>query len=156
VHTPNRFQDFGWGRVFKQVRVSSSLNRLADIALAAENGQKNRTGLRTRTLDPSRYADTVNARHSQIQQHNVGLVPLDQIDRLCAIPRPSHHHHILGLGQNRHDSIRYHGMIIRDEYSDTRPVHFFHYSESSIATGFNNPSLERGTSLRQMLQVPMG
>jgi hypothetical protein len=87
-----------------------------------------------------------STRHTQIQQHDIGLVLLHQLDCLRAIPCPAYDHHILRFGQNCHDSIRNNGMIFGDENSDARFCNFIHRFESNVATSFNNPSLERAAS----------
>jgi len=130
MDAPNRSQDFAWRRVFEQVSGSSGLKRLTDITLAGKNGQNNRSGVGTRMLDPSDYANPIHYGHAQIQQHYVGLVPFEQFDGLRAIPGVTHDDHIFRLRQNGHDPIGYNRMIFRHENPDGRLVHFFHRFES--------------------------
>jgi hypothetical protein len=108
--------------IFQDISESAGLERFQDKPAIGVHGKHNDFGFRVFLNDPTGRFYTVQIRHRNIHQNNIGLLSLDRLDRLDAIAGLGNHLDIAAVHKQVAKAVPEQAMIIGYDYAYR---HFF-------------------------------
>ena len=109
--------------------------RLERIVVLAEGGEDQDGARRLLGDDSPRRRDSVEHRHVQIQQHDVGPVSRDEFERLGSVCGRGDDVHIRKQAEHRRESLAHDLLIVDDEY----PQRLAHEGTSALTVQPSGP-----------------